>query len=73
MVVDEAGKMELVSDDFRDALLEATTSRKRVIGTIMVASYPWADEVKQIPNISVLHLTKANGTQVLQHILHWLN
>ncbi|MDY6835677.1 MAG: NTPase [Chloroflexota bacterium] len=73
VVVDEVGKMELFSDAFRSAVLEAAASGKKVIGTIMLASHPWADEIKRTPNITVLNLTKTNNAQVLQNILKWLN
>ena len=72
VVIDEIGKMELFSDAFREAVLEALESGKRLLGTIMLSSHPWADHIKQRPGVNVLLVTRANHHQVLQEVLGWL-
>ena len=72
VVVDEMGKMELFSDAFREAVLEALDSRKKLLGTIMLPPHPWADHIKQRPEVNVLPVTRANHQQVLQEVLGWL-
>ena len=72
VVIDEIGKMELFSPDFREAVLEAVNSGKRVLGTIMLASHPWADEVKRRPDVATISVTKMNRGQVLEQVLEWL-
>lgn len=72
VVIDEIGKMELFSPFFREAVLEAVNSGKRVLGTIMLASHPWADEIKHHPSVATISVTKMNRPQVLDQVLRWL-
>ena len=65
VVIDEIGKMELFSEAFRQVVLEALESGKKVLGTIMLKSHPWADEIKRRPDVELVWLTKDNRQQVL--------
>jgi nucleoside-triphosphatase len=72
IVIDEIGKMELFSPRFREAVLKAIDSGKKVLGTIMLNPHPFADDVRRHPNVKVIELTRANHDQVLKEILDWL-
>ena len=72
VVIDEIGKMELFSLSFQDAVLEALNSEKKVLGTIMLASHPWADKIKQRPDVEILKVTRFNRSEVLDTVLAWL-
>jgi nucleoside-triphosphatase len=72
VVIDEIGKMELFSSAFREAVLEAIDSGKKVLGTIMLPSHPWADKIKQRPEVKVLQVSRANRQQVLGEVMGWL-
>ena len=72
VVVDEIGKMELFSPAFREAVLEALDSGKKLLGTIMLAPHPWADRIKQDPRVEVVMVSRANNQQVAQELLAWL-
>jgi len=72
VVVDEIGKMELFSANFREAVLRIIDSGKRVLGTIMLNSNPWADTIKLKPQVKVIAITQANYRQVLKDLLEWL-
>ncbi len=72
VVVDEIGKMELLSANFREAVLRIIDSGKRVLGTIMLNSNPWADTIKLKPQVKVIAITQANYHQVLKDLLEWL-
>jgi len=65
VVIDEIGKMELFSEAFRQVVLEALESGKKVLGTIMLKPHPWADEIKRRPDVELVWLTKDNRQQVL--------
>lgn len=73
VVIDEIGKMELFSPDFREAVLESLSSDKRVLGTIMLSSHPWANQIKQAPNVSIIAVTSTNHREVLGQVLRWLD
>lgn len=72
VVIDEIGKMELFSYSFRDAVIEALESEKRVLGTIMLASHPWADVVKRRAEVEVIWVTRLNPSEVVGQVLGWL-
>jgi nucleoside-triphosphatase len=72
IVIDEIGKMELFSPRFREAVLKAIDSGKKVLGTIMLNPHPFANDIKRHPNVKVIELTRANHDQVLKEILDWL-
>ena len=72
VVIDEIGKMELLSPQFREAVLQAINSGKKVIGTIMLGPNPFADDIKRHPEVKLLLVTRANHDQILKEILDWL-
>lgn len=73
VVIDEIGKMELFSPDFREAVLESVNNDKRVLGTIMLSSHPWADQIRQNPNVFIITVTRTNHRDVLEQVLQWLD
>ena len=72
IVIDEIGKMELFSPRFREAVLQVIDGGKRVLGTIMLSTNPWADAIKQRPQVNLITVTRDNYHQVLAELLTWL-
>ena len=72
VVVDEIGKMELFSANFREAVQQIIASSKRVLGTIMFNPNPWADDVKRQSQVNLVEVTRANYHQVLDDLRDWL-
>ena len=72
IVIDEIGKMELLSPQFREAVMQAINSGKKVLGTIMLNPHPFADEIKRHPEVEAVLVTKGNRADVFEKILHWL-
>ena len=72
VVVDEIGRMELLSPAFREVLLEALDSERRLVGTVMLQPHPFADQVKHDPRVEVLLVSKANRDQLLDKVTNWL-
>jgi nucleoside-triphosphatase THEP1 len=64
--------MELFSPRFREAVLKAIDSSKKVLGTIMLSPHPFADDIKRHPKVKVVQLTRADHNEVLREILDWL-
>lgn len=71
-VIDEIGKMELLSPRFKEAVTQAMNCGKRVLGTIMLNPHPFADEIKRRPEVEVLLLTRDNRPEVMKKVLDWL-
>ena len=72
VVVDEIGKMELFSANFREAVLQIIGGGKRVLGTIMLNANPWADTIKRQPQVNLVEVTRVNYHQVLDDLRRWL-
>jgi nucleoside-triphosphatase len=72
IVIDEIGKMELLSPQFREVVWQAIESGKKVLGTIMFNPNPFADEIKSHPEVKVLLVTRGNTKQALAEISNWL-
>jgi nucleoside-triphosphatase len=72
IVIDEIGKMELLSPQFKEAVTQAINSGKKVLGTIMLNPHPFADEIKRHSEVEVLLVTRDNRTEVTNKVLDWL-
>jgi len=64
VVVDEIGKMELLSANFREAVWQVINSGKKVLGR--------ADAIKGQPQVNLIEVTRANRQRVLEELLLWL-
>ena len=71
VVVDEIGKMELLSQVFREVVEEAIREG-RVLGTIMQAPHPWADRIRALPQVRLLTLHRGNFERTLEEVQSWL-
>ncbi len=52
--------------------MEIIRSGKRVLGTIMLNSNPWADAIKRQPQVNLIEVTRANYRQALDDLRDWL-
>jgi nucleoside-triphosphatase len=57
VLVDEIGKMEMASHRFRQTVESALDAGCCLLGSILLAPYPWADAVKARPEVLVVGLT----------------
>ncbi len=69
VVIDEIGKMELFSAEFKAAVREAIASDAIVLGTITWRPHPWADEIKSHPQVTVLEVTRENREAMVERVL----
>jgi nucleoside-triphosphatase THEP1 len=68
VLIDEIGKMELLSKAFRAAVLSAVSGPKPVLGTVMHGSHPWVDALKGLPQVVVVMVTVENRERLLERI-----
>lgn len=64
IVVDEIGKMELLSLRFQRALIECFRHHRLLFGTIMQTSHPFANELKAQPDTLLIELAESNRDEV---------
>jgi nucleoside-triphosphatase len=73
VVIDEIGRMELLSAAFREAVDNILNSGKRLLGTIMLNPHPYADAIKRRPQVNLITITRDNHQAVLAELREWLN
>jgi len=73
VIIDEIGKMELFSTNFREAVSQIINPGQRILGTIVVNPNPWADAIKQRPEVHLITVTRDNHREVLQELKQWLD
>lgn len=65
IIVDEIGKMELLSNQFRDVIEKALNSNKILVGTIMQKNTdPLVSKIKERKDTKIIELTSANAKEV---------
>jgi nucleoside-triphosphatase len=72
VVINEIGKMELLSTKFREAVLQIIEGGHRVLGTITLSPDPLVDAIKRHPRVNLVTVTEANRHQLLEEISGWL-
>jgi len=66
IVIDEIGKMELLSPQFQEAVEKALDADNLVLGTITLARHPFAEKVKARDDVKIYEVTRENRDQVLK-------
>jgi nucleoside-triphosphatase len=58
VIIDEIARMELFSHRFRDAVEDALTSPKPVLGTIQIRNDPFLDAIRSREDTTVIEITR---------------
>jgi len=69
IIIDEIGKMELYSDKFQKAVIEALNSKSPVLGTITKSPLPFVEKVKSRKDVKVMEITKDNRDKLVDIII----
>jgi nucleoside-triphosphatase len=69
VVVDEIGKMELLSGRFRDMIVRVLDSDVDVIATLGVARNPFLDMVRNRPDVEIVEVTMGNRNDLAERVV----
>ena len=72
VVIDEVGRMELISERFCDAVERAFSEVAHVVATIMERRHPFADELKAHPDVTLMRVTAQNRDRLPVEARRWL-
>ena len=72
ILVDEIGKMELLSSAFRTVLDEAVSGPMPLVAAITVAPHPWAETFKKRPRVTLHEITRGNRDRIFGVARAWL-
>jgi nucleoside-triphosphatase len=68
-IVDEIGKMELLSEKFREIIEMILNSNKKVIASITLAKDPFIERIKRRKDVEIFYLERKNFDQIFNEIL----
>ncbi len=71
LVIDEIGKMELLSDAFRK-LVGRAMGAERVVATVPAHADPFTDEIKRRPDVRKIELPYGGDQDLVSTITDWL-
>jgi nucleoside-triphosphatase len=69
IVIDEIGKMELLSPQFQAVVEKALDADNPVLGTITLARHPFAQKIKTREDVRIIEVTKENRDEILKALL----
>jgi nucleoside-triphosphatase len=69
IVIDEIGKMELLSEQFRAILLDALANPKPVLGSIMQGKHELTDQIKERDDVAVFEVTEESRSYLTNEII----
>jgi nucleoside-triphosphatase len=72
VIVDEIGKMEMFSGEFRGAVLKAMSSDKIVVATVMQQNHDWIVALKGMPQVTVWQITESNRNEMPGRVMEWI-
>jgi len=72
VVVDEIGPMEILSDRFRQAVIEALESDVPMLGSIVQRSTPFTDEIKARPDVQVVELRRDKRNTIVDRLMEMI-
>lgn len=73
VIIDEIGKMELLSNEFREAVKKVVFSEKKLLATIMFYHHPFADELKRLSHVKIIEVTRGNRDELARKIATMLD
>ncbi|MCK4673373.1 NTPase [candidate division WOR-3 bacterium] len=60
VIIDEIGKMEFYSKEFKDIVIKALDSNCKVLGTILSRPHPFCDRIKHRNDVEIIEVTEEN-------------
>lgn len=69
IVIDEIGKMELLSPQFQAVVEKALNADNPVLGTITLARHPFAQKVRERDDVRIIEVTRENRDEVLKTLI----
>ncbi len=72
LIIDEIGPMEILSDSFRQVVMDVLRSEKDVLGTIVKRKLPFTERIKASPNVTIIEIHEGNRHVIPEKIYNLL-
>jgi|GEM_PF-1533692 glutamate formiminotransferase/formiminotetrahydrofolate cyclodeaminase len=73
IIIDEIGKMELFSENFKKVLIKALSSKQKVLATITLSNLEFIRKIKERNDCDVIFLERGNFNSILNRIKKWMS
>lgn len=73
VVIDEIGKMEVLSRPFRLSVLDALDSKSPVLSTMLFKRQPFCDKIRARKDVEVLEVTEGNRDKLVKIVVDKLS
>lgn len=70
LIIDEIGPMEIISENFRQIILQAMERDVVILGTITKRNHPFINQIKSRPNVIIYEVTYRNREQLVTELIH---
>lgn len=72
IVIDEIAAMEIASDSFRNAVIAALESGKKLLGSIQERRHPFLDRVRAWSDLAVVEVNAGNRDGLPEELAEWV-
>jgi nucleoside-triphosphatase len=69
VLVDEIGKMELMSRSFRDIIRQALDSERTLVATLSISKDRFSESIRGRPDVNLLEVTRVNREEMAARIV----
>lgn len=73
LIIDEIGPLQILSAEFRDAVLRCLDSSGHMLGTISQAADPFLDAVRSRPGVRLMEVTRVNRNHLVEGLKRWMS
>lgn len=73
IIIDEIGKMEILSAEFRGVVERIFASDNDLLATILFGPHPFCDKIKSLPGVQLMIIERKRSQQSLSELLQWLS
>ena len=73
ILIDEVGKMEMMSEKFKKTVRTALNSKNKVLGTIKMTPDPFTNKIKGRDDAKIFYLTRENREKIKKEIIRLLS
>jgi len=72
VIIDEIGPLQILSPEFRDAVLRSLVGPCPVLGTVAQGQDPFLDAVRAHPGVRLLEVNRVNRNHLAEGLKRWM-
>ena len=73
IVIDEIGPMELLSEKFRDEVLDIFNGDYQVLGTVAKRKNEFINRIRRLPQVTIMEIYPGNREEIVEEVISQLS